>query len=206
MCCGCWGIICRRWGSEGVNRVEVNWLKGQKYRGGMVFGVIDEMMSGSAQIASDLLKYNSVIHPLHDTENAAVGLFVAGAVRAGFLPLTEYSVKKRTWQDGRKWTNGRADLWFVARQKAYSFEFKRTQDSTSRSTESELWNKIEWAGRDISRVPKAEYDHAFSGVVAPVWNDDDMMQCRKFSANVDYACVIGHTSSFEAFIFFNQKC
>ena len=183
----------------------LDWLPSGSRKAGRVFKYLDRLMKGTRELAADLYNYSDEIRPFHDNENAAVGALVGGAVRAGFLPLTEYRLKKRGWHDGRTWADGRADLWFAADGDACSFEFKKTRFLRQKSVEGELWDRLYWADRDICRVPKKEFDYAFSGVIAPLENSADRSDYRAFGRNVDYACVIGSPTTFECYFYYNWK-
>lgn len=183
--------------------VEVRWGKGARWRKGSHYSVLNRWLDHSAALATELLDYSGQIHPFHDNENSAVGLLVAGAARAGFLPLTEYRLRKRSWHDGRKWQGGRADLWFCTAGKAYSFEFKYAKATTTRAN---LEWKMYWADRDIARVPRSESDHAFSGVIAPIGPGSRDNMHERFATEVDFWCVLSATDAFTTYLFFNQKC
>jgi hypothetical protein len=185
--------------------IALEWLPSGSRKAGKVFNFLDCLMIGTRDLSADLYGYSDEIRPFHDNENSAVGALVGGAVRAGFFPLTEYRLRKRSWLDGRSWADGRADLWFVAGDDACSFEFKKTRFLRKRSVESELRDRLYWADRDIKRVPKKEYDYAFSGVIAPLEGVASRADYLKFGRQVDYACVLGSRMTFECFFYFNWK-
>lgn len=185
--------------------IAVTWLPSVSRKSGRVFRYLDRLIIGTRDLCDDLYAYSDEIRPFHDNENAAVGALVAGAARAGFLPLTEYRLRKRSWHDGRTWSDGRADLWFAADGDAFSFEFKKTRFLKRKNVETELWERMYWADRDIARVPKKEFNYAFSGVIAPLEDLSERSHYRAFGRNVDYACVIGSPATFECYFYFNWK-
>jgi hypothetical protein len=145
--------------------------------------------------------YDEPFRPFHDTENAGVSVLLAGAARAGFLPFSEYWIEK-TDADGES-TYGRADLWFIAEAKAFSFEFKRAYD---KSDAGKLSREMERADRDIFRVPKTEHDWGFAGLIAPLydeWTSESTL--LDFAEEVDCCFKVGADQKYSCYFYFNRR-
>ena len=144
--------------------------------------------------------YDEPFLPFHDNENSGVGVLLAGAAKAGFLPFSEYAIEK---QKGTEKKNGRADLWFIAGEKAHSFEFKR---SWNKATPLKLADMMRKADQDIKQIPLSEYDFAFSGMIAPLfpeWTKEESL--RSFVGKVDCCYLIGDQRNYLAYLYFNRK-
>ena len=128
--------------------------------------VFERWLEQTTAVVNDLSSWGEGYYPFHDNELAGVSLLIAGAARAGFAPIAEYKLRKRGKKDKRTRTDGRADLWFLCKDRGYSFEFKRGWEDTNLL---ELRCRMASAYADIERVPIDEADHRYAGVIAPVY-------------------------------------
>jgi hypothetical protein len=181
--------------------MQCEWLKGKRRRGSKEFDRFERWLSATASLCAELWAYTDEFFPFHDNESSAVSVLVGGAARAGFLPVSEYRLRKRAWEDRRRWRDGRADLWFVADNSAYSFEFKRSWNAANQKN---LQSVLELARSDIRRVPTTEYDTAFAGVIAPVYDEAEPGVYNRYVEEVDYACRLGDPDTFEVFLYFDE--
>jgi hypothetical protein len=140
--------------------------------------------------------------PLQDNELSAVGTLLAGAARARFPVASEFRVRRRKQEDRRSWKEGRADLWFKANDRAYSFEFKLYNPFARWN--KRLWDAIDGAYDDICRVGVEEYDDGFAGIIVPDFGvpiDDQLSEVIDTSPP-DYLFQINHEDKIFARILF----
>jgi hypothetical protein len=135
-------------------------------------------------------------------EVAAVGFLASAAALAGFVPLAEYEVLKRA--QGRKHAEvkGRADLWFSAGRRCYSFEFKRAWLA---ATEANLGALLGEALRDVECIDRDEYHYAAGGLIARVRDESRIPSYLQFAESdaVDLAYRIGPPGFDGAFLYFS---
>ena len=163
--------------------------------------IFERWMTSVAVICDEFWAASEEFYPFHDNEISAVSVLLAGAARAGFSPVAEYRLKKRGRLDKRSKPDGRADLWFLAERKSYSFEFKRAWDA---STLKNLGRAMRAAQSDVACIPKDEYDHAYAGLIAPV-DETDAAIYEALALTVDFAFWIGIKGRSETFFFF-ERC
>lgn len=135
--------------------------------------------------------------PLHDNEQAAVSLLLAGAVKAGYLALAECEVDK----DERK---GRGDLWIICDNTKYWFEFKRAAFNPN-ALNWGLKHALYVATNDINKLAIDNGELGVAGVIAAT---DLMKAGRKktysdFCDHVDYAFHIGPSGARGAYLYFS---
>lgn len=139
--------------------------------------------------------------PFYFHEVASVGFLASSAALAGFLPVAEYEIVKRAKHDRRIKVDGRADLWFDAGERCYSFEFKRAYVA---ATAKNLAEVLKEAGDDIACIDREEYHYAAGGLLARVRdaNRDEIYRAFADSEEVDVAYRIGPEGENGAFLFF----
>lgn len=182
--------------------MDYEWLKGHSSKQKKIFEVFDPWMQETANISEQFWSYASdQFYPFHDNENSAVSILLGGASRAGYSAVSEYRLRKRDRKDRRRWKDGRADLWFVAQSKAFSFEFKRAWNAASSKNLAEVMDDATW---DIKNVPTNESDHAFAGVIAPAYDEAEVGVYEAFAKQVDFCCRLGDPQRFEVYFYLNQ--
>ena len=134
-------------------------------------------------------------------EIASVGFLASAAAIAGYLPFAEYDIVKRSKYDRAANVNGRADLWFDADPRCYSFEFKRAWLAASIEN---LTDVMQEACEDIDCIHCDEYNYAAGGLIARVRDVSRMSVYRNFAETdkVDLAYRIGPNGENGAFLFF----
>ena len=168
------------------------------------------------QIASDLeawlkcadQRYSRFYDRLDDSpfdyhEVAGVGFLASAAALAGYLPLNEYDVIKRGKSDKRTKVRGRADLWFDAGKRCYSFEFKRTKRP---ETVHYLNQRLGTAFDDVKCVGNDEHDYSAACLVTVPRENKRIAICETFAEEeyVDFAYRIG-PAELQAYLFFQFK-
>lgn len=131
------------------------------------FRVLDRWMRETATLLQGFRYYTPEYRPFQELEVPGVSLLLAAAASAGYYPISEYKISKFDRSDRRKTRPGRADLWFIANDKSYSFEFKRAWDISSKA---QLEQCMSGAFVDICDIPSSESDYAFAAVIAPVFD------------------------------------
>jgi len=143
------------------------------------------------------------ISPFEYNEICAAGLMSNAAALSGYLPFIEYNIlKKHKGQRTKKY--GRADLWFSSNNYAYSFELKR---AWYRATISNLQGQLDFAYKDICKIPSDEYHYAFACVIAHVRDKDinEIYQDFSKTENVDIALRISQKENFETYLYFQLR-
>jgi hypothetical protein len=99
-------------------------------------------------------------------ETASMGVLASAATKAGMLALTEYVCRKRSTSDGRRFRNGRADLWIyhAGADRSWGFEAKQIQCTPWMRLET-LRAKLDEARRDAADIPHWEAKHRFGMLV-----------------------------------------
>jgi hypothetical protein len=153
--------------------------------------------------------YNRLTARLGDSpfqlhEVASVGFLASAAAMAGFLPVNEYDIVKKGRSDKREKVPGRADLWFDAGIRCYSFEFKR---AWAAATSKNLSASLKLGLDDVNCIQHDEYHYAAAGLLAVVSNEDRLPVYLDFakSDDVDFAYRIGPEGKSGAFIYFKLK-
>ncbi|WP_156323702.1 hypothetical protein [Citromicrobium sp. WPS32] len=141
--------------------------------------------------------------PFEYHEVAAVGFLANAAALAGFIPMNEYDVFKRGRDDKRTKVRGRADLWFDAGGRCYSFECKRTRRPV---TPHYLGQRLGYAMGDVDCVRDDEYHHAAGCLLTVARDSKRIAACDQFAASddVDIAYRIGPKAK-PAYLFFRLK-
>jgi hypothetical protein len=141
------------------------------------------------------------VSPFYFNEVASSGFLASAAAVAGFVPLSEYEIDKRSKVDRRVKVHGRADLWFSSRKRAYSFELKRAWLS---ATVVNLTTVLQEAVKDIKCIPKGEYHYAAAGLITRVRDAGRKSTYEAFaeSGDVDLAYRIGPDGEDGAYLFF----
>ncbi|MYM00265.1 hypothetical protein GR702_21200 [Novosphingobium sp. FGD1] len=136
-------------------------------------------------------------------EVASVGFLASSAAMAGYLPMNEYDVFKKGKLDKRYKERGRADLWFDAGDRCYSFEFKRTRRPV---TMGYLEDRLNSALEDINCIYSEEYHYAAACLVTVATEPKRIAVCQDFGRSrlVDFAYQIGPVEE-PAFLFFRLK-
>lgn len=99
-------------------------------------------------------------------ETASMGVMAAAASRARLLAMTDYVCRKRGVADGRKFRNGRADLW-VGQPGLRSWAFEAKQFSCAPGTrQTTLEGHLSRACHDAVHVPGSEADLKFGLLIA----------------------------------------
>lgn len=139
--------------------------------------------------------------PFYFHEVASTGFLASAAALAGFVPLAEYEIVKRAKADRRVKVDGRADLWFSAGQRAYSFELKRAWPS---ATPGNLAATLVAATDDIACIPRDEYHYAAGLLITRIRDVHRESIYRAFAdtAAVDHAYRIGPAGENGAYLFF----
>jgi len=139
--------------------------------------------------------------PFSYNELAATGFLASAAANAGFLPLTEYAVVKRSKLDRRAKVDGRADLWFSTADRWYSFEVKLAWHIATRAN---LAASLKAASEDVACLPTDEYHFAAGVLIAWVKHAEREQIYRSFAddSNVHFAYRIGPGREDGAFLFF----
>jgi hypothetical protein len=158
-------------------------------------------MRESATLLQGFKYYSPEYRPFDELEVPGVSLLVAAAAAAGYYPIAEYEISKIDRSDRRKRKPGRADLWFVAGEQSYSFEFKRAWNE---SDSGKLLQCLEAARSDIDCIPTDESHYAFGGVVAPLINPALKSTYEEFKA-CDFAFVIEDDEAPNAYIYFSER-
>ena len=139
--------------------------------------------------------------PFYFHEVASSGFLASAAAMAGFVSLSEYEIIKRGRADRRVKVDGRADLWFSTRERAYSFELKRAWLAATAANLSAALNE---AVADIARIPRDEYHEAAGLLITRVRDVHRTPTYEGFatSDNVDLAYRMGPSGSHAAYLFF----
>ena len=156
------------------------------------YPVLERWMREVATLLQGFRYYAPNYRPFEELEVANVSLLVAAAAAAGYYPIAENAVTKRSGQ-------GRADLWFVAGKEAYSFEFKRAWNESSIH---QLSTCMSLAVCDAERIDPFESEHFFAGVVAPVLSPQTVGIYETFD-EADFTFTIGLDTP-EVFIFLKR--
>lgn len=177
----------------------------KKWRATELNWVFDNWIANTALLCDQMERrtfkwYDEPFRPFHGIENSGVSILLAGAAKAGFLPVSEYSIEKNS-TDGV--INGRADLWFIYSDNAYSYEFKRAWNT---STPKKLKKMMDLADDDINKIPEDEYNFAFSGLIAPHFAEYTEKEILDdFIKEVDCCYTIGDEKNYKAYIYFNRR-
>lgn len=150
------------------------------------YPILERWLREAATIIQGIRYYAAEYRPFQEMEVPAVSLLLGAAASAGYYPISEYDTRKRNLKDARRIDDGRGDLWFVAGTEAYAFEFKRAWNSSS---VLQLDQCMELAVRDAHRIDSDEADHYFGGVLAPIFDPDDVLKYEDYQ-NADYVGVI----------------
>lgn len=139
--------------------------------------------------------------PFSYHEVSSVGFLSNAAALAGFLPMTEYEIVKRTSADRRMKGDGRADLWFEGGTRCYSFEAKK---ALLAATPSNLATSLNAAYDDICRIDYNEYHDAAGLLIAWVQDEYRIEHYQEFATDdfVNAAYHIGPDGKFGAYLFF----
>ena len=166
--------------------------------------IFDNWMANTALLCAQMDMrthewYDEPFRPFHDTENSGVSILLAGAAKAGYLPISEYAIEKV--RDNEVF-QGRADLWFIVNNLALSFEFKR---AWNRSTSVNLESVMASADKAIRQIQEEEYNHAFSATIAPYFEDrTDIKVLEDYSKIADCCYTIGHSDKYKTYFYFNR--
>ena len=138
-------------------------------------------------------------------EVASTGFLASAAALAGFIPLAEYEVTKRGRTDRRTKVDGRADLWFAAPERAYSFELKRAWLA---ATTGNLRDLLDAAADDVACIPRNEYHHAAGLLIAKVRDAHrrPIYEAAAEAEMVDLAYRIGPDGEDGAYLYFKLAC
>ena len=142
--------------------------------------------------------------PFYFHEVASVGFLASASALAGFIPLAEYEVIKRAHHDKRIKVDGRADLWFDAGPRCYSFEFKRAYLAV---TTGNLAAVLKEANDNVACIDRDEFHYAAGAMVARVRDleRDSIYRAFADSDTVDFAYRIGPPGENGAFVFLKLR-
>lgn len=149
--------------------------------------------------------------PLAYNETASVSLLTAAAARIDALPLAEFCVTKKGFDDGRKRSDGRADFWMrMPKGRAWSFEFKQITYGTI--TPTRLRRQMDAADKCASKLVRYGPEHLVAGLIVPLYYVDlkERGQARdrlhEFKVRCDFAWHIhAPNDGPESFLFFNVR-
>lgn len=138
-------------------------------------------------------------------EVASTGFLASAAALAGFIPLAEYEVTKRGKADRRTKVDGRADLWFAAPERAYSFELKRAWLA---ATPGNLRERLTAAADDIACISRDEYHYAAGLLIAKVRDVHrrSIYESVAQDDGVDLSYRIGPDGEEGAYLYFKLAC
>lgn len=148
--------------------------------------------------------------PFGYNETASVSLLCSAAARCGYLALAEYATTKRGREDKRQKARGRCDLYLLAEERDWEFEFKQFYPwSVPRRRLSSWWDAAIASAECLRRDGAG---HAVAGLVVNFYNvtaeDEDRARSVlvQFAATRQYAWHLRsrHTAVSDTFIFMEK--
>lgn len=126
-------------------------------------------------------------NPFAYNEAASVSILTAGAAMAGFVALADYCVGKKSSDTGKD-KNGRCDLYLMANEHTWSFEFKQLSPYSAPTKKGRLESSLKSALKDVGELTGEDHECAFAGLIIPLGKLEDSAALARARENIVNFC------------------
>ena len=198
-----------------MSEIKAHYLKGNRTK--LEFRTWSKWLDAAALLAERFSREVGDDDPFAYNETASVSVLAAAAACAGFVGLAEFSTDKLAAKGKKGVPRGRSDLWILANEKSWAFEFKQFNPAGASRPLGRLSRLMQRAEECAKAIKGKDADCSVAGVVWPLyWLSKQKLKdaqnkvsqaeehLRAFSEKCDYAWKIdGFGRAPPVYFFFN---